>query len=64
MDVRTSTIIWENLAQNIKNCQLKLKFGTLTTSNMQNSVLMFSFSVVNLKYPFRAKFAEKSKLLV
>ena len=29
----------------IKNCQLELKFVTLTNSNIQNSIMMFTFSV-------------------
>ena len=29
----------------IKNCQLKLKFVTLTNSNIQNSIMMFTYSV-------------------
>ena len=28
-----------------QNCQFKLKFGTKTNSNMQNSIAMFTFSV-------------------
>ena len=31
------------------NCQFKLKFGTLTNSNMQNSVVIFTFSFFHRK---------------
>ena len=61
MDAPTSTIFWTNLVQYIKNCQLKVKFGTLTTSNMQNSMMMFIFSVFNQKYPFWAKLVQKNQ---
>ena len=33
-----------------QNCQLKLKYGIGTNSNMQNSLVMFTFSVFNWKY--------------
>ena len=39
---------WVKLAQKIQNFQFKLKFGTKTISNMQNSVVMFTFSVLGL----------------
>ena len=32
--------------------QFKLKFCTYTNSNMQNSTVMFTFSVFDWKYPF------------
>ena len=38
----------------IQNSQLKLKFGTQTNSNMQNSMVIFNFSVLNWKYTFWA----------
>ena len=40
---------WRSLAKK-KNCQFKLKFGKKTKSNMQNSMVMFPFSVFD---PFR-----------
>ena len=33
-----------------QNCQFKLKFGTRTNSDMQNSLVMFTFSVFDWKY--------------
>ena len=41
---------WASLAQK-SICQSKLKFGILTHSNMQNSMVMFT-SVSDQKYPF------------
>ena len=35
-----------------KSCQFKLKFGTWTNSNMQNSMVVFTFSVSDKKHPF------------
>ena len=35
-----------------QNCQFKLKFGTKTNSNMQNSMALFTFSVLDRKHPF------------
>ena len=46
-----------------QNCQLKLKFGTKTNSNMQNSMVMFAFSAFNHNYPFWANLVQKSKIV-
>ena len=35
-----------------QNFQFKLKFGTLTNSNMQNLMVMFTFSIFDQKCPF------------
>ena len=35
-----------------QNCQLKLKCGTLTILKMNNSMMMFIFSVFDREYPF------------
>ena len=37
---------------NNHNCYFKLRFGIKTNFNMQNSMLMFTFSVFNWKYLF------------
>ena len=42
-----------------QNCQFKLKFGTKTNSNMQNSMMMFTFFVFNNKYPSWANLIQK-----
>ena len=49
---------WTNLDKN-KNCQFKLKFGTCTNLNMQNS--MFTFSVFAWNCPFWAKLGPKNQ---
>ena len=36
--------------QKNQNCQFKLKFGTKTNLNTQNSMMMFTFSVSDHKY--------------
>ena len=43
--------------------QLKLKFGTLTNSNMQNSVVMFIFFVFDRAYAFWANLVQKLKIV-
>ena len=53
--------IWENFVQKIKIASLKLKLGTLTNSNMQTSIVMFS--VLRWKYSFRAKFVQKINIV-
>ena len=44
-------LFWVNLFQN-QNYQFKLKFGTKTNLNMQNSMVMLTFSVFDWKYLF------------
>ena len=46
-----------------QNYQLKLKFGTYTNSNMQNSMVMFTFSVFDRKYPYWANLVQKVKII-
>ena len=46
-----------------QNCHFKLKFGTYTNSNMQNSMVMFSFFVFDRKYPFWANLFQKVKII-
>ena len=46
-----------------QNYQLKLKFGTYTNSNMQNSIMLFSFFVFEWKYPFWANLVQKVKII-
>ena len=47
-----------------QNYQFKLKFGTYTNSNMQNSMLMFTFSVLIRNTLFGQIWSKKSKLSV
>ena len=44
-----------------QNCHFKLKIGTNNNSNMQSSVVMLTFSIFNMKYPFWAYLAQKTK---
>ena len=44
------------------NCQFKLKFGTKTNQNMQNSLVVFTFSGLDQKYPFRVNLVQKIKI--
>ena len=36
--------------QKDQNCQFKLKFGTKTNLNMRNSMMMFTFTVLEQKF--------------
>ena len=47
------------LGPKYQNCQFQLKFGTQAKSNMQNSVVICTFSVFDWKYPFWVNFAKK-----
>ena len=47
-----------------QNRHFKLKFGTKTNLNMQNSMVMPSVSVLDRKYCFWAIWRKKSKLSV
>ena len=46
-----------------QNSHFKLKFGTYTNSNMQNSMVMFIFFVFDWKYPFWANLIKKIKII-
>ena len=39
-----------------QNCQFVLKSGTYSNSKMHDSMVMFTFSALDEKYPFRANF--------
>ena len=52
-----------NLVQKNQRCHFKLKFGTFTNLNMQNSVVMLSFSVLDQKYRFLANLVQKIKIV-
>ena len=49
--------------QKNQNWQFKLKFGTQTNSNMQNSMALFIFSVLDRKHPFWANLAQKIEVV-
>ena len=42
-----------------QNCQFKLKFGTKTNLNMQNSMVVFTFAVLQWKYRFWTNLVSK-----
>ena len=46
-----------------QNYQFKVIFGTETNSDMQNSIVLFTFFVFNLKYPFWQNLVEKDKIV-
>ena len=46
-----------------QNCQFKLKFSTKSNLNMQASVVMFTFSVFDWRYPFWANLVQKTKIV-
>ena len=45
-----------------QNNQFKLKFGNYIDSNMQNSMVIFTFSVCDRKYPFWVNLIQKVKI--
>ena len=51
------------LGQKNQSCQFKLKFGTYTNSNMQNSMVVFTFSVLDRKHPFWENMVQKIKIV-
>ena len=42
-----------------QNCQFKVKFGTLTNLNMQNSMVVFTFSALDWKHTFWGNLVQK-----
>ena len=46
-----------------QNCQFKVKFDTYITLNMHNSMVMFTFSVVDWECPFWASLVQKIKIV-
>ena len=44
-----------------RNSQFELKFGTSTKLNMQNSMVVFTFSIFNRKYILGGKFGPKNQ---
>ena len=52
-----------NLLQKKQNFQSNLEFSTLTNSNMQNSMALFSVSVFNWRYSFWANLVRAIKIV-
>ena len=60
---RPETPLLGKYSQKNKNCQSRLKFGIHTNSNMQNSMVMFTFSVFDQKYPFCLNLVQKIRIV-
>ena len=58
-----STIFWGKFGPKNKNYQFKLKLGIYTNSNMENSIVTFTFSVCDWKYSFRANLVQNIKIV-
>ena len=54
---------WAMFGPKYQNCQFKLKFANKSNSNMQNSMVMFTFSVFDWKYPFWVNSVQKIKIV-
>ena len=46
-----------------ENCQFKLKFGSEPNLNVQSSMVVFTFSVLDWKYSFWRNLAQKIKIV-
>ena len=46
-----------------QTCQFKVKFGIQTISHMQSLMVMFTFPVLDWKYPFRVNLVRKIKMV-
>ena len=57
----TGNTFFGKFGSKTQNYQFKLKFCTYTNSNMQNSMVMFTFSVFDWKYLFRQTWSKNSK---
>ena len=57
-----STLFGQTWSRN-QNCLFKLKFGTSTNLHMQNSMVLFIFSVWDQKQPFWANLVQKIRLV-
>ena len=59
LDQKISGKIWETSGKSLgkfgpknQNCQFKLKFGTKTNLNMENSMVAFTLAVLDWEFPF------------
>ena len=53
-----------NLVKKPQNSYFKLRFIILTSLNMQNSMVVFAFSNLEGKFPFRADLLQKIKVKI
>ena len=57
------TLFLRKLGPKHQNCQFELKFNTKPNSNMQNPMLVFTFSVLSGNYPFMANLVKNIKIV-
>ena len=55
---RPENTLFVQICSKNQNLQFKLNFSTYTNSNVQNSTVMYSFSIFDWKYPFWTSFAK------
>ena len=53
---------WVNFVKENQDCQFKLKFGTKTNLNMENSIVMFIFAFFRPEINLLGKFVSKMKI--
>ena len=57
----TGSTFWGKLGPKNSNCPSKLKLGTKTKSNMQNLLVVLTFSVLEYKHSFWANLVQNIK---
>ena len=60
---RPETLFLNKFGPKNQGCQFSLKFGSETKSNILNSVVQFTFSVLEGKHPFWANLVQKIKIV-
>ena len=60
---RVETPFFSKFGPKNQNCKFKLKFGTWINSNMQNSMVVFTFSVLEWEHRFWANYVQKIKIV-
>ena len=58
---RLPMLQWSKFGPKNQNCQFQLKFDTYTNLNMQNSAVLFTFSVFDSKYLFDQIWSKKKR---
>ena len=59
----TTNALFGRFGPKNQNYQFKLKFGAQSNQNMQKSVVIFTFSVFDWKYPFWVNLIKKIKIV-
>ena len=60
---RPETLFFGKFGPKSQNCQFDLKFSTKNNLNMQNSVVVFTFPLLDRKYSFTANLVRKIKIV-